>query len=330
MRLLRYSPALMLMFAFLGCADAPRDNVLDPLSPYFENSATLSGRVSVRNLGTGISAATITCVNQGISVQSDADGAFAFSEIEAGNTTLICNKEGFVADTQKIVIDPGASPRVLFSLNGAPVVTNQKLISHKYDQYYPSPQYFVDISASVTDPNGIADLDSVWFSVDTLLFPLNYSVSSKLFEATVYKYDFPTNSIQWLVGKSLFIRSRDKYGATGLSAPFAISRVIENTAMPTYPSSANNDTTDSLPLLKWTSPNVAFNYSYTLELARIDAGAETTIWKYSQLNSFFSELRFPSDNSGQALPPGNYVWRISIVDDFGNSARSKGSYFVVK
>jgi hypothetical protein len=321
---------LTLTIAVGSCVDAPRDNALDPLSPFFKNSATISGQVTIRNQGTGIPLATISCLDQGIFVQTDGNGNFSFSQIAAGSLTLVCSKEGFVSDTQKVHIDPGSFVRLLFSLNGVPIVSNQKIITHKYDQYYPSPQYFVEVSASVTDPNGITDVDSVWFAVDTLSFPLNYSITSKLFEATIYKYDFPTNSIQWLVGKSLFIRSRDRYGAIGLSAPFYVSRVIENSATPTYPTSLNSDTTGSQPLLKWISPSVTFNYSYTLELARVDAGTETTVWIYTQLNSFFSELQFPGDNSGQTLAPGNYVWRISIVDDFGNSSRSKGAFFVAK
>lgn len=326
----QYAPFLALTIAVGGCGDAPRDNPLDPLSAFFKNSATLSGQVTIRNQGTGIPAATVSCLEQAIFVQTDGNGNFSFSQIAAGAVTLVCSKEGFVPDTQRTHIDPGSSLRLSFSLNGAPIVSNHRIITHKYDQYYPSPQYFVDVSASVTDPNGITDLDSVWFAVDTLLFPMNYSISSKLFEATIYKYDFPTNSIQWLVGKPLFIRSRDRYGAISLSSPLYVSRVIENSATPTYPTSLNNDTTGSQPVLKWTSPGVTFNYSYTVELARVDAGAETTVWVYTQLNSFFSELQFPGDSSGQTLAPGNYVWRISIIDDFGNSSRSKGAFFAVK
>jgi hypothetical protein len=330
MSFIRLTPILALAIAVGGCGDAPRDNALDPLSRFFENSATLSGQVTIRNQGTGIPSATVFCLEQAIFVQTDGNGNFSFPQIAAGSVTLICSKEGFVPDTQKTHIDPGSALRLSFSLNGAPIVSNQKIITHKYDQYYPSPQYFVNISASVRDPNGITDVDSVWFAVDTLSFPLSYSITSKLFDATIYKYDFPTNSIQWLVGKPLFIRSRDRSGAIGLSSSFYVSRVIESAGTPTYPTSLNGDTTGSQPVLKWISPSVTFNYSYTIELARVDAGAETTVWIYTQLNSFFSELQFPGDTSSQTLAPGNYVWRISIVDDFGNSSRSKGAFFVVK
>ncbi len=326
----QYASFLALIISIGGCGDAPRDNALDPLSPYFRNSAALSGQATIRKQGTGIPQATVSCLDQGIFVQTDGNGNFSFTQIAAGLVTLVCSKEGFVPDTQRIHIDPGSSFRISFSLNGTPIVSSQKIITHKYDQYYPSPQYFVQISASVTDPNGVTDVDSVWFGVDTLFYPMGYSISSKQFETTVYRYDFPTNSIQWLVGKPLFIRSRDRQGALGLSTPFYVSRVIEDEATPTYPTSLNNDTTGPQPLLKWTSPRVTFNYSYTVELARVDAGTETTVWTHPQLNSLFLQLQFPGDNSGQTLVSGNYVWRISIVDDFGNTSRSKGAFFTVK
>ena len=329
-KILCHISIMSLLLSLGACSDAPHSNPLDPQSPSFKSLASVSGQVTIRNQGTPVPGATISCIGQNISTQTDANGRFSFANISSGAIALSCLKEGFVSDTQRVSLDPGGSTSVTFALNAAPVISAPRIVTHKYDQYYPSPQYFVDISASVSDPNGIAEIDSVWFAVDTLAFPMSYSVSSKLFETTIYKYDFPTNSIQWLVGKPLLVKSMDRYGAVGSSAAFFVSRVIENTATPDYPTSLNNDTTGSLPLLKWTAPTVTFNYSYTLELARVDAGVETTVWKYAQLNSFFSELQFPSDNSGLILPSGNYVWRISIVDDFENSARSKGAYFVVK
>jgi len=327
---LPYLPILSLIIGAAGCADAPHDNALDPLSPSFKNSGVLSGLVTVRNQSAGIPGATVTILDQGIFQKTDDNGRFSFSQVGAGSLTLACSKDGFVPDTQRIRIDPGAASEASFSLNGIPVVSDPSIITHKVDQYYPSPQYFVQISASVTDPNGIADIDTVWFSVDTLAYPMTYSISSRHFETTIYKYDFPTNSIQWLVGRSLLIRSRDHLGAVGTSPAFHVTRIIEDAATPTYPTSIHSDTTGSQPLLQWAPSSATFNYSYTLEMARDDAGNETTVWVKAGVNSFFSQFQFTVDDAGGQLLPGNYVWRISVVDDFGNSARSKGAFFTVR
>jgi hypothetical protein len=319
------------MTLFLAaCADAPRENPRDPLSPQYQGNATVSGKVYVLNQSTPINQARITCLESGISVATDTNGNYQFSKLEVGSLTLVCSKENFVSDTQRTVLEAGSSQQILFGLNGSPFVVSQNILTRKIDQYYPSPQYFVDVSASVTDPNGITDVDSVWFVVDTLQFAMDYSPATKRFQTTIFKYDLPTNTIQWLVGRALAILSKDRSNARNTGAPFTITRIIENGATPTYPSSLNNDTTGSTPNLKWSPPDVTFSYTYTLAISRVDAGTQTVVWTYSGLNFFYEEVQYPSDGSGQTLQPGNYVWTIAVVDEFGNYCRSKESSFVVK
>jgi len=313
------------------CADAPRENPLDPLSSHYQGNAAVAGKVYVLNQNTPVPQARITLLESGISVATDSIGEYQFGKIEAGSITLVCSKENFVPDTQRTILETGSSRQISFGLNGSPYVISQKILTRKIDQYYPSPQYFVEINASVSDPNGITDVDSVWFVVaDTLQYPMDYSPSAKLFQTIIFKYDFPTNTIQWLVGKPLTIQSKDRSKARSISSPFTITRIIENGATPTSPTPLNNDTTGSTPVLMWTPPAVTFSYTYTLVIARVDAGTETVVWTYNGLNFFYEQLQFPGDSSGQTLPPGNYVWTISVVDEFGNYCRSKEASFVVK
>jgi hypothetical protein len=321
---------LVVVSLLTGCVDAPRDNPLDPSSPNFQNSASVSGQVIIRDQNTGIASASVQCVEQGVSATTDSNGNYAFRRLASGTFTLVASKSGFVSDTLSIRLNPGASVTALFALNGTPAVLSNKIITHKYDQYYPSPVYTVDVTASVTDPNGITDVDSAWFAVDTLLYPMAYSVPTQQFQTTLSKSDFPTNTIEWLVGKSLRIRSRDRHGAIGWGDPFSVTRVIENTAVPTYPISLNNDTTGSTPLFKWLPPGVTFSYTYTLECLQVNAGTETLVWTLANLSSTNLQQQFPGDGSGSTLVSGNYVWRISVIDVFGNSSRSKEAAFVVR
>ena len=331
MRSCRVTSYIAAALLFAGCVDAPRDNPLDPSSQYFRNSAAVSGQVTIRDQNVGIPSASVRCVEQGVSVQSDSTGIYAFQQLSAGALTLVASKTGFVADTQRIQLNPGGSTSASFALNGDPVIVSENIVTHKYDQYYPSPVYTVDITANVTDPNGVTDLDSVWFSVDTLLYPMPYSTTTRLYQTTLYKYDLPTNTIDWLVGKALNIRGRDLHGAIGTGNPFFVTRVIENTATPSYPTSLNNDTTGHTPLFKWLAPpGVTFSYTYTLECLVVSAGTETLVWMLSNVSSTILQLQFPGDGSGLTLASGNYVWRITVVDGFGNSSRSKEAAFVVR
>lgn len=330
MHYFRFALYIVVAGLLAGCVDAPRDNPLDPSSSYFQNSASVSGQVSVRDQNSGIPAASVMCVEQGISVATDSNGKYAFQRLAAGALTFVASKTGFVPDTQHVQLNPGGSMSASFALNGAPVILTEDIVTHKYDQYYPSPVYTVDIAASVTDPNGITDLDSVWFSVDSLLYPMPYSTTTRQYQTTLYKYDFPTNTIDWLVGKSLTIRGRDLHGAIGTGISFFVTRVIENTATPSYPTSLNHDTTGSTPLFKWLPPGVTFNYTYTLECLVVNAGTETLVWTLSNLNSTVLQQQFPGDGTGLTLTSGNYVWRVTVLDNFGNSSRSKEAAFVVR
>jgi hypothetical protein len=325
-----HSIVLGITLFFSACSDAPRDNPLDPLSPRYQGNAAVSGKVYVLNENTPVVQARVTCLESGLSVVTDSSGAYQFSKLDVGSLTFICSKENFVSDTQKIVLQAGTPQQIQFGLNGYPYVVSQNILTRKIDQYYPSPQYFVDIAASISDPNGIEDVDSVWFVVDSIQFAMDYSPTTKMFETTIYKYSLPTNTIQWLVGKPLTIVTTDRSNARGIGAPFYVTRIIEDEATPIYPSSLNNDTTGSTPPLKWSPPNVTFIYSYTLVISLVSSGTESIVLTYPGLSFGNEEFQFISDNNGQPLGAGNYVWTISVVDQFGNYSRSKESSFVVK
>jgi hypothetical protein len=319
---------------FSGCKDAPRDNPMDPSSPEYVSTTSVTGHIYLLDINSGLAQAKIYSIQNGISVVSDGNGYFSFPYLSVGPQTLVFSKENFISDTQRVVLQSRTSTDVTFYVNGAPSVLSQNILTRKIDQYYPSPQYFVDITASVSDPNGIMDVDSVWFAVDTLLYPMGYSVSTKQFQTTLYKYDLPTNTIQWLVNKPLKIRSKDRRNAVNLSSSFYVSRIIENTAIPIYPTTnpltQKQDTTGLTPVFQWTPPDVTFNYTYTLLLSRVESEIQTVVWTYSQLNSSDGQIQYPGTNGNDSLSAGEYVWTISVVDDFGNYSSSKEASFIVR
>ena len=323
-------PGILFLLVVAGCADVPRDNPLDPLAPNYVGDSPLSGQVILKSVGTPISSARIVALKDGIAALSDSTGRFAFPRLSLGDQEVICTKDNFVPDTQHVALVAGSTRSLTFSMNGAPVAVAPKILTRKVDQYFPSPQYFVDVSVSVTDPNGVADLDSVWFEVNALFFPMGYNPSTRLFEVRVFKYDIPTNTIQWLVGRPLHIVSKDRSAAVNTSDPFMVTRVIEYGATPQSPAPGNNDTTGGTPVLKWAPPSVTFAYTYTLNISRIDAGTPTVVWEVAGVSSVNEEYSYPTDGSVTPLAPGNYTWAVTVVDEFGNYCRSKESAFVVQ
>lgn len=315
---------ILLLIGLSGCVgDAPRDNPLDPQSDRYVPVGSLTGRLVMKNTSAGIAGAEIVRLSNSASVETDSGGYFTVSGLATGLQTFIAVKQNFPNDTFSVTIPAGGSAQIIRELNSAPVVISREILTHKIDYVEFFPRYYISVTASVTDPNGIVDLNAVWFAVSTYRFPMEYSPTAKNFSVTVEKDSFPTNSIEWLIGKPLTIVSMDAQGAVNIGEAFTVSRIIENSATP-----ITQDTTTGTPLFKWKPPAVSFNYTSTITVSR--RGTETTVWKYPGLISFFEELQYPTDGSVAPLSAGNYFWTITIVDDFGNTSRSQESYFVVK
>jgi hypothetical protein len=328
-----------------GCNDAPRDNPLDPQSLQYISTASVSGTVTILNQITPLSSAAVLSLEDGVSTTSNTSGVFSFDRLTSGVHTFICTKANYSPDTLHVDLQAHTSTLIHFSLNGAPYIVSQKIYTRTIDQNYPGPQYFVDVTASVADPNGINDIDSVWFFMiyssggslasDTFSYPMTYDVSARLFKGTIYNNTLPTKKIQWLVGKPLQIKSRDFHNAINYSDPFYVTRIIENIANPLYPATnpttSIKDTTDSTPLLHWSLPGVTtYNYTYSLTISRIISGWRYDIGAYTKIASGDNAWKFPGDTSGTTLDSGDYVWTITVLDDFGNYSRSKEAPFVVK
>ena len=310
--------------------DAPHDNPLDPSSPAYVQTGTFSGTIFIAGTSLGVSGATVTDMTRRVSVKTDSLGHFNFGVLSTGDYRFVVEKTNCTADTFSVAIVAGQTYSVNRSLNAAPVVSFQQILTRKIDLYFPSPQYFVEISARIADPNGGTDFDSAWFSFDTLKYPLLPVSGTDSFTVKIDKYKIPTNTIQYLVGRPLTIIARDDHGAVSVSTPFYVTRVIENEATPLSPSPFTTDTVraDSVSFMTftWTPPSVTFNYSYVLTLSRVDAGVSTVVWTKSGIGSFSEEQAY----EGGALAPANYQWSITVVDEFGNYGRSKESAFVIK
>ncbi len=325
-------PIFLLCIVLLnGCIDdAPRDNPLDPQSSSHVKTGSMTGRILIANISVGIADATITSKTENISVQTDALGYFTFPLLSTGVRTFICSKMNFTTDTFSVTIQAGQIAEIFRGMNGAPVTTFKQIVTRKIDKYFPGPEYYVELSAAVTDPNGSGELDSVWFGVDVLRILLPRPSSPEKFSVIIPQYKIPTNTIEYLAGRKLYIISKDTNHAVNISEAFYVSRIIENTATPLTPSSLSDLTVDSLIIFKWTSPSVQFYYTCSVSLVWIYADQPIPRWTKSNIDLLDEQIQYPTDGTAPVLDPGNYVWSVSVVDQFGNYSRSKEFSFVIK
>lgn len=309
----------------IGCApDAPHDNPLDPSSPSYTGTGAIQGYVTLlSDPRQGVAAAEVRVTPDGPIVLSSSDGSFSMPPMTACTAELIAAKEGFRADTQQVQVRPGTVASVELRLDALPVVSQRRIVTQKIDAYFPGPVYLANISAEVSDPDGLADLDSVWCAVGNITSPMSFNPDSHLYEVTLFDYQLPTNNIHWLVGKEVRIFCMDDSGALNSEGDLFVTRIIEESATAVSP--VDGDTVAASPLLEWRPAPVTFFYTLTLRIVQQHSGTQTLIWSQDKVDANAWSLRYPS-----TLAPGSYFWTIAVVDEFGNVSQGRPSSFLVE
>jgi hypothetical protein len=307
-----------------GCVpDAPRENPLDPHSPNFRNSGTVSGKVlTYYEPFLGIPGASVTLPSKGITLTTNSTGSFLFENVEAGDLTLVVSKAGYATDTVRTTLVAGGNATVQSRLNALPLISQAKIVTRKVDQWWPGPVYSAVVTANVTDPDGAADISEVIVTVDTLRLAMSFFTDPPRYQVTISGSSLPGRNIEWLVGKQIQVLARDKPKGSSLSAPFYVLRIVQQTVVPTYPTAL--DTASASPEFQWARPDITFPYSYKLELYRQDEGVPTLIWNREGLLSTLTRFQYPD-----TLPPALYFWTIFVIDEYGNLSRSKEASFMV-
>jgi hypothetical protein len=321
--------ALCIALGGLLCScvqDVPHDNVVDPLSPSYSGTGTVAGKVTIQDKPNApLAGVYVTVIPQGTTTQTDTGGVYTLKGVPSGATTLYFSREGYASKTVQMTMKVGEMQTLNMAMNGYPVGSGMRILTRKING---SPAiYYADVQANADDPNGLADIDSVWFTIEDLKLTMTYDVgSSKLFRATVQSGDLPFGTLEWLVGRPLTIVVQDHSRDLGVSDQFYVSRLIEAEATPVLP--ANGDSMSASVKFQWNSPNVTFNYIYSLKLARLQGTGvnQIVVWRYTNdfLGSTTQSYTYPN------LQSGNYSWAVAVVDEYGNVSQSKDSYFIVR
>ncbi|HUI29474.1 MAG TPA: hypothetical protein VLX91_04585 [Candidatus Acidoferrales bacterium] len=310
-----------------GCApDAPRDNPLDPGSPNHTTDGNLSGKVLILNsLSVGISGALVTIEGTNLAQVTAADGSFSFPNAPSGSISVVITKSSYLNDTLRIAMLVGGTLDTLVHLDALPQANNAVVITNKTDHWYPGPVYTASVSASVTDPDGPLDVDTVYVKIDSLTFGMNYNAALNVYQVTINADSLPNNDLQWLIGKQFEVVAIDRENGIGLSPGFYVTRIIESEPLPTSPF---QDTTTNYPVFSWGRVIVSFEYTYQLQVVSLAGG---TIWSKSEINPGTNPdtINYSYPSSLPGLPHGNYYWTVAVVDQFGNSACSHEAAFFV-
>jgi hypothetical protein len=318
--------------------DAERGNPLDPLSDNFRDAGGIMGavvRMSAPSDGIAGARVTLTPAAGGPALVSVAggDGRFTFPSVPTGSYVAIAEQAGYSPDTVAVDALAGrVSPEVTFLLNALPRITAQSVRSERINRHFPDPETFsqIVIEATVVEPDGAADLVAVDFVIpdfddpDVLLFrEALFAVpnSSNVFRRVILESALPV-SIQDLLGRNLFIEARDRSGAVARGTDTHVVRIVEAIPATVFPRTTSDSV--SVPFtLDWEPLALPYAFTWRVEIFFVPSpGLEQPLAPVTGIASSQTDLVVTA-----TLPEGNYAWRVSAVDEFGNLARSREAGF---
>lgn len=314
----------------VGClGDASHSNPLDPLSNGFEEVGIYNGRVTgIYSPFQGLSGASVWLTPGPFLAQTDSDGQFHFDRLPAQNYNVRAEKDGFSTVIDSVRVRVGRVVGDTLRLDGLPVVSNLELVTVHHSRWWPPPLdlFSLEVTATVSDPDGAPDVTQVWLEIPEMNFAdtLIATTEPGLFVRNLTEADLPAPSLSSLLGRTLQIRLLDRAGIDNVIPARSLVRVIEQTPVATDPQGLVA-VADATPKLTWDKMRLAYPFEYHVEVIRQEANVAIQVQTMAGISPDSTSVRVSAP-----LAPGTYSWAVSVVDEFGNRSRSKEAGFVVQ
>ena len=324
-----------------GCFDdVARDNPLDPQSDNYQPVGALTGVITNRTLES-ISAVSVKVESLGSAssvlyqVETDVSGTYLLEGLPAGEYTLSVEKEGYASQTESLMVEVRETLNRGFVLNGLPFLDRFSARSRHINRVWPPPLDFfaLEFSAKADDTDGILDIDALWVEMPSIGFvdTLEFSGSPGEYDSIVLGEEVPLSNIHNIIGEQIFFNVSDRFGQVIHSEPVQIARVIMDVPNAISPQGGTVEQ-EAQPILVWACQEISFMYTYTIEVIRTDNVVRNTVTVIENL-----EPDMVCNGQDQAsiqvdvgLMQGEYLWTVSIEDNFGNTSRSREAGFAVR
>jgi hypothetical protein len=307
------------MLMIWGC-DAPRDNPYDPQSPaYVGLKGSVQGNVWNLAGSSRLNNAIITGIVDR-TVASSASGAYFIENVTAGQYTLICSLEGFVADTETVTVEDQIVAQVDFHLDALPTIDDFHVTSNSY-RIFPNSFYMLNAHARLSDLDGWNDIDSVILQIEDNLYSMNHD--STVGSSFYYNYELDTSPLGGFTaysGKQLTCLVTDDAGNRTVTYQDSIIHFFPQLPNASYPSGSVINS--STMILTWYDyPYTQYTFGYNVQIQR----GNQVVWSQSNIPANVTSLT----NIPTPQPNDDYSWTVEVVDFFNNSARSPDADFTV-
>ncbi len=316
----KFLTLIILSLIAVSC-DAPHENPLDPENRDSRLSS-ISGSVETISLPRiALAGANVIWKNENISAISDARGKYELEISKIRNGWLLCRKDGYFADSVYLKWADDENKIIFFYLNKKPSLADFAIKSNVVFISDTAQSQTLTIDAVVEDRDH--DIDSVFCRSDAVNFSthLNYNIAAGHWNKTVSTFETGVTSFEQLEGKPFTVTVKDYDGRKTVCGEGYISRLITTMPVPVLP---REDQAVSVPFdLTWESFPRNFDFYYNVQIYRNEIPAQL-VYEAKEIDKNVTSVTVEGD-----LPVGNYVWMLSVIDEFGNKVRSKPQPFKI-
>ncbi len=318
--------ALWMMLGLLRCfSDAERDNPLDAKSPSYQAIGHIRGTVTrfyspfepIVGAQVNLRAAEWTTI-------TGEEGNFTFQAAPIGKCMLRASRSGYAPDSTTVEVQVGQVAEATLRLDALPVFQSVSVVSSHISRWWPTDDlYFAELKAKAHDPDEPQTVIFVDVMVPDLgiVDSLIFDTADMQFEGVLNQDDFPNGNLQSLLGREIVFQARDRRLMQNSSGPIYLARIINETPVADTPQGLQTFVPPDT--LQWQPMFLPFDFTYTVEVMRFDAGLSTAVWSRENISATDTIAV-----TGE-LPTGTYFWTVSVVDEFGNRSRSREASFLV-
>ncbi len=324
----QWLPLIIFMFLFTRCGpDAPHDNPYDPLNP----SAGFNIQGQVFNYYPpfqGLPGVQLTLLPINRQAFSSANGQFRFENVKRGTFQVVGQAVGYLPDTVSFQLMHDTT--ITLHLDALPAFDQLQVTSHRVGRFFPPEDLiYAQFSALGSDQDGANDVVSMEFTIPELgiqdsLTPLQV-LNARQIKGAVRKTatELALPSIEALIGKAIYFTITDRPGGQTRSAAQYLFRVIPQIPMVISPAGLTSIPTDSAEIVfRWEPITFSFPFTFTVEVYRLDLGIGTLVHSVTDIAATRTEIRLPNPGT-----PGDYFWVVYVVDELGNTSRSREGAF---